>query len=164
MPTKWQYGPRTQGHCLDCNSTADLARALRKVFDLPVGPLRSSGSCNLPWPVFETTSDEPIVPFAVAKGGSPPSVVLLTHRCPLALALALHARWRWPASPAAPASASRERPRVHEARSGGLLGGPPRCALSSGAPSSPQHQANSSAPTSISAYNSGIHIYICIYH
>ena len=156
QPIKWQYGPRTQGDCLDHNRTADLERVLRKAFGLPVEPWLSSDSCNLPWLVFETASDEPIVPFVMAKGGNLPSIVSLMHRSPSILALTLHVRWSLPASPAAPASASREggklrgpRSRVHEARSGGIPGAQLRCADSSRVPSSPQHQANSSAPPSI---------------
>ena len=153
-PIKWQYGPRTQGHCLDHNSTADLERVLRKAFDLPVEPWLSSDSCNLPWLVFETASDEPIIPFVVAKGGNLPSIVSLMHRSQFALALTLHVRWSLPASPEAPASASQEggklrglRSWVHEARSGGIPGAQLQCALSSRVPSSPQHQPNSSVPT-----------------
>ena len=107
QPIKWQYRPRTQGHCLDHSSTADLERVLRKAFDLPVEPWLSSHSCNLPWLVFETARDEPIVPFVMAKGGNLPSIVSLMQRSPLTLALTLHVRWSLPASPAAPTSASR---------------------------------------------------------
>ena len=174
QPIKWQYGPRTQGDCLDHNRTADLERVLRKAFGLPVEPWLSSDSCNLPMSChgscLKLPATSPIVPFVMAKGGNLPSIVSLMHRSPSILALTLHVRWSLPASPAAPASASREggklrgpRSRVHEARSGGIPGAQLRCARSSPVPSSPQHQANSSVPPSNCYCCLHLHLYLYIY-
>ena len=56
---QWQIvRTSNSGHCLDHNNSADLERVLRKAFGLPVEPWLSSDSCDLPWLVFETASDE----------------------------------------------------------------------------------------------------------
>ena len=124
----------------------------RLIVPLHLGSRQKAATCHA-LSNCELRATTTYLPFVMAKGGNPPSIVLLMHRYPFILVLTLHVRWRLPTSPAAPVSASREggklcglQSRRHEAQSGGILGGQLRCALSSESPAVPSTKQTPVSP------------------